>query len=86
MSNKMHEMKLVGTNSDGYDEWHCPICGRRLLLKSQPTLTKLVLAIGDMTAEHMGVRPGLSFTSRNALPEPTKPELPVWMEDFSERW
>ncbi|GAB4437169.1 MAG: hypothetical protein OHK0015_29650 [Chloroflexi bacterium OHK40] len=49
-----HVMRIVGTHSSGAEEWHCPACGRRLLLFSRPALRRSVLEPGDMLAIHSG--------------------------------
>lgn len=49
-----HEMLLATTHPSGAEEWHCPTCGRRFLLKWPPSYKKIVLDPGDEYAAHSG--------------------------------
>src|SRR5689334_20094557 len=49
-----HEMVLETTHSSGAEEWYCPTCGRRLLLRWPPAYEKIVLVPGDEYAAHSG--------------------------------
>ena len=42
-----HTMTLVGQVESGAEEWVCPRCGRRMLLRWPPDYQKLVLDEGD---------------------------------------
>lgn len=53
-----HEMVLSGDAEAGAEEWSCPRCGRRLLLRWPPRQEKLVLEPGDATAIHVGGKGG----------------------------
>lgn len=52
MNEQPHEMILEKTSSSGEEEWHCPICGRRMLINWQPQFKKIVLKAGDEYAIH----------------------------------
>jgi len=52
-------MILAGTAESGAEEWICPSCGRRMLLRWPPDYEKLVLEHGDDTAVHVGGKGGL---------------------------
>lgn len=49
-----HEMYLASTHPSGEEEWHCPTCGRRFLLRWPPAYQKTVLEPGDEYAIHSG--------------------------------
>lgn len=52
---KPHEMLLEGIIENGVGEWVCPTCGRRLLVRRTPNFEKVVLAIGNSTANHISI-------------------------------
>jgi hypothetical protein len=54
VSDVQHEMILVRTQPSGADEWHCPSCGRRLLMVPPPDFQKIVLTPGDEHVIHIG--------------------------------
>jgi len=49
-----HEMQLMRTLAGGEEEWFCPTCSRRFLMRWFPKYTKLVLEPGDEHALHSG--------------------------------
>ena len=49
-----HQMVLETTHSSGAEEWYCPTCGRRFLLRWPPTYEKVVIEPGDEFAAHSG--------------------------------
>jgi hypothetical protein len=49
-----HEMMLAITHPSGAEEWYCPTCGRRFLLKWPPAYQKIILEPGDEYAAHSG--------------------------------
>lgn len=59
-----HEMVLMQIYATGAEEWHCPTCGRRLLMnfhQENQFLDLLVLDPGDEQATHAGSKGGLSI-------------------------
>lgn len=56
-----HKMVLVTTHPSGADEWHCPACGRRVLIQWPPNYKKIVLESGDEYAIHSGGKGGITF-------------------------
>jgi hypothetical protein len=52
-------MVLTGRAESGAEEWACPTCGRRMLLRWPPDYEKLVLEHGDDSAIHVGGKGGL---------------------------
>ncbi|XRQ15252.1 hypothetical protein ACN3XK_31510 [Actinomadura welshii] len=51
---KTHEMRMVRTDASGFEEWDCPTCGRRIMLRWPPAYEKRILDPGDETACHTG--------------------------------
>lgn len=49
-----HEMRLLRADETGAEEWACPTCGRRILLRWPPDYDKRVLEPGDEEACHIG--------------------------------
>jgi hypothetical protein len=49
-----HRMRRTEIWATGAEEWWCPDCGRRLLLRWPPNYAKLVLDPGDERASHTG--------------------------------
>jgi hypothetical protein len=49
-----HDMVLVSTHEDGAEEWHCPTCGRRFLMRWPPSYERTILVPGDEHAIHSG--------------------------------
>jgi DNA-directed RNA polymerase subunit RPC12/RpoP len=48
-----HEMRMVRTAESELEEWACPSCGRRILLRWPPRYVKHVLDEGDEKACHI---------------------------------
>jgi DNA-directed RNA polymerase subunit RPC12/RpoP len=65
---EQHEMVLEKTHLSGAEEWHCPVCGRRMLVNWKPKFKKIVLEIGDDYAIHSGGKGGLQVGSVQAKP------------------
>ena len=65
-----HEMILSGQAESGAEEWSCPECGRRMLLRWPPRYEKLVLEHGDDTALHVGGKGGLQVKGVAVAPAP----------------
>ena len=49
-----HEMRLERTLPSGEEEWYCPTCSRRFLMRWFPKYAKVVLEPGDEYALHSG--------------------------------
>ncbi|MGI5201147.1 hypothetical protein ACQEU6_06065 [Spirillospora sp. CA-108201] len=49
-----HELRRVRTGETGMEEWACPTCGRRLLLRWPPRYHKTIVEPGDERACHIG--------------------------------
>jgi hypothetical protein len=51
-------MVLAGHSESGAEEWLCPACGRRMLLRWPPHFDALVLENGDPAAVHTAAKGG----------------------------
>ncbi|WUI03219.1 hypothetical protein OHR68_15875 [Spirillospora sp. NBC_00431] len=51
---RTHEMRMVRIEESGLEEWACPTCGRRMLLRWPPHYEKRVVEPGDERACHVG--------------------------------
>jgi hypothetical protein len=51
-----HEMVLEVVHPSGAEEWYCPTCGQRFLLKWPPFYNKIFLETGNLLAAHTGER------------------------------
>ncbi|RKS73480.1 hypothetical protein BZB76_4172 [Actinomadura pelletieri DSM 43383] len=51
---RTHEMRKIRTEQSGREEWACPTCGRRMLLRWPPHYEKQVIEPGDERACHVG--------------------------------
>jgi len=57
-----HEMELIATHPSGAEEWFCPTCGRRVLMRWPPAYEKVLLEAGDEAAIHSGAKGGLRMS------------------------
>ncbi|MFI0487587.1 hypothetical protein [Actinomadura sp. 9N215] len=69
---RTHEMRLVRIEESGLEEWACPTCGRRMLLRWPPHYRKQVVEPGDERACHVG-----SSADTTDPAEPIEPAEPV---------
>jgi hypothetical protein len=63
-------MILNGRAESGAEEWVCPTCGRRMLLRWPPEYEKLVLDHGDDSAIHVGGKGGVRVGGFMIAPTP----------------
>jgi hypothetical protein len=63
-------MILNGQAESGAEEWVCPTCGRRMLLRWPPEYEKLVLDHGDDSAIHVGGKGGVRVGGLVIAPTP----------------
>jgi hypothetical protein len=54
-------MVLIGPAGSDADEWLCPSCGRRMVLRWPPRYEKLVLDRGDDSVAHVGGKGGVAM-------------------------
>lgn len=66
-------MVLAGLTESGAEEWLCPVCQRRMLLRWRPHFETLVLEHGDSNALHAGSKGGASLHTEAAAPPPSGP-------------
>ena len=62
-----HLMQLGATHDSGAEEWSCPICGRRILIKWGPSFNWIILEGGDEFAGHSGAKGGISIHALKQL-------------------
>jgi hypothetical protein len=84
-----HEMILAETRDTGAEEWWCPTCGRRMMLRWEP-FEKVVLGRGNEWAVHTGGRGGVSIgqVQVEQLESPPAEQQgergwPQWLEDIA---
>jgi hypothetical protein len=82
-------MILTGSAESGAEEWVCPSCGRRMLLRWPPDYQKLVLEHGDDTAIHVGGKGGLRVGQAVVAPAAAA-DVPTaerqWLHDIGIDW
>lgn len=82
-------MILAGRAESGAEEWVCPSCGRRMLLRWPPDYQKLVLEHGDDTAIHVGGKGGLRVGQAVVAPA-VAADVPAaerqWLQDNGMDW
>ena len=76
-----HEMVLSSSLASGAEEWACPRCGRRLVLRWPPRSEKLVLDHGDVTALHVGGKGGVRAGGLTAAVAPSGADQ-QWLGDI----
>ncbi|MEU0187314.1 hypothetical protein ABZ312_40150 [Streptomyces sp. NPDC006207] len=90
-----HEMRLAETRSSGAEEWYCPVCRRRILLRWPPHYELLILERGDESVAHAGGKGGVSLTGTEltgppqplaGLPGPPGPEDRRWLREIGVEW
>jgi hypothetical protein len=82
-------MILNGSAESGAEEWACPTCGRRMLLRWPPHYEKLILEHGDEAAIHVGGKGGVRLGRVTVAPAPAG-EVPEaeqqWLRDNGIDW
>jgi len=76
-----HHLILLSTHDSGFEEWHCPTCGRRLLMRWSPAYERVVLEAGDELAGHTAWKgPNTTESAPRATPKPAPdaPSLAPW--------
>ncbi len=88
MSDK-HEMVLVGPAESGAEEWACPTCGRRMLLRWPPNYERLVLNHGDVSVVHVGGKGGVRVSGIGVSQAPARDvreEDLQWLQESGIDW
>ncbi|WP_157432946.1 hypothetical protein [Actinomadura rifamycini] len=63
---RTHRLRMVRVAESGFEEWACPVCGRRMLLRWPPDCRKEVVDRGDEGACHVADRdPGAADGPRD---------------------
>jgi hypothetical protein len=87
---EQHEMLLQGTQPSGADEWLCPTCGRRLVMRPPPDEGRVVLDPGDEYAIHVGgkggVRIGQLAVSSTGSTEAEERAWREWLDSIGIQW
>ena len=73
-----HEMEIIYTYPNGAQEFHCPQCGRRLVI-NWDDLEKRVITPGDESAQHTGGSGGLSISVGGVMEKDT---YDFWNEEI----
>ena len=84
-----HEMILNGHAESGEEEWVCPDCGRRVLLRWPPDFERLILEYGDDEAVHVGAKGGVRMTGLEVNPSPSpdlSSETRQWLSNNGIDW
>jgi hypothetical protein len=81
-------MIAVQSSEPGVEEWSCPQCGRRLLLRRPPAFAKIVLEHGDEAVAHVGGTGGLRAASVDTQPAfpGLSPQAREWLADHGIEW
>jgi hypothetical protein len=59
----------------GAEEWLCPECGRRMLMRWPPHYERLVIVHGDDSAVHVGGKGGVRVSGISVTPVPATEEV-----------
>ena len=83
-----HNLILLGRSESGDEEWQCPTCQRRLLVRWEPDFSREVLEAGDDSATHVGATGGpAAGVTTTPVPAPTAgPEDLRWLADNGIAW
>lgn len=60
---RTHRLRMIRVEESGLEEWACPVCGRRMLLRWPPDCHKEVVDPGDEEACHVADDAGASAFS-----------------------
>jgi len=93
-SQEKHKMVLEKTYATGAEEWCCPTCGRRFIMRWPPRYEKIVLEPGDEYAIHSGGKGGIRLHSaelarqENVTPDEGLAVWRAWIDevDFESWW
>jgi hypothetical protein len=80
-------MVLNGRAKSGAEEWVCPDCGRRVLVRWPPDFERLVLEHGDDSVVHVGAKGGVRMAGVEVKPHPgLSGEARQWLNDNGIDW
>ena len=83
--NEQHEMILESSRPSGAEEWSCPECGYRFVVRWRPKFERVVLEEGDVRATHVGMKGGLRLHQVEVAPTPDA-EARQWLNDIGIEW
>ena len=78
-------MIFHGPVESGAEEWRCPACTRRILLRWPPDYQRLVLEHGDPMAIHAAGKGGARFSGTVAARPPAE-EDQAWLRSLGIDW
>ena len=84
-----HDMVLAERTESGAEEWVCPTCGRRMLMRWPPNFERLILEHGDDMAVHVGAKGGVRITGLEVNPSPSSDlssEARQWLSNNGIDW
>ncbi len=81
-------MVSAGLTESGAEEWLCPVCDRRILLRWPPRFEMLVVDEGDSAATHAGASGGvLTGTAAAQVPSSeVAPDERRWLRSNGIDW
>ena len=85
-----HNMVMVRMYDTGAEEWYCPICERKFVVKWSPNFKRIVLVEGDAQTTHTASKGGLRMSAPGIIipvDEQKKIEeehLDVWLDHLNE--
>jgi hypothetical protein len=80
-------MVRTGLTETGAEEWLCPACGRRMLMRWPPHFETLVLESGDSTAVHGGAKGGALMPAVDMTQVPRVPaDEQQWLRQNGIDW
>lgn len=92
----MHTMSIIREH-EGTEEWHCPTCGRHMIVNWSPKFKRTIVQTGDLSVSHNGFRNGLQI-GRGAAASDSAVERPIdearlmtwemWLDEtgFNDLW
>lgn len=81
----IHAMVLSVKVESEAEEWSCPTCGRRVLLRWSPSHQRTVLQPGDTDVPHIGGKGGAP-AGELVLGAPLTAEERLWLSEFGICW
>lgn len=78
-------MILEGSRPSGAEEWSCPECGYRFVVRWLPQFDRVVLDEGDVRATHVGTKGGLRLDGVDLTHTPDA-EGRKWLNDIGIDW
>jgi hypothetical protein len=76
-----HEMIRQEPKPPDADEWLCPACGRRFVMRWPPNYQKVVLDPGDEHAVHVGGSGGVSIGPIEVSPAASEDSWRRWLRE-----